>query len=107
MYESDPYAPPQLWPRFVESKYLQRTLAFYSEDVLTLEGGVVYPTRSSTLVDALFVHNVLCFVSSLSPLLVVIRQAGGHVYCNKDGIATSARIKARDNSTRWIIVSSQ
>lgn len=114
MYELDDFHPPLLWPKFIEEKYICRTLAYCQNDVLYLEPdhlgkvvGIPFPDDGLALVAALFTHNLLCFVSSLAPYYVAIRKYGGHICCNEDGLATSARIKATNGTTRWLVCSSQ
>ena len=105
MYEQNTYEPPLFWPRFVESKNIERTLAAYYQQRLLEESGRLLCTGSLSL-DLLVQHNLVCFVGSLAPHLGDVFEHGGHVYCNKFGAATSAKIRA-GRTTRWLVCSSQ
>ncbi len=106
MYEQTPYEPPLFWPRFIESKNIERTLACYDRGRCTDEYGRHTQVSPADLLVQAVDHNLLTFVRSLVPHLVSIFDANGHAYCNKHGAVTSAKIRA-GRTTRWLVASLQ
>jgi hypothetical protein len=100
------------WPPYYEKKQTQRTLAIIVGTSLYTEfGEQLDATTFSQLVEQLFHHNLLVFTASLTdksifPFLAdCVQDDKTKVICNKEGKASSVRIK-RKSSSRWIVPAS-
>ena len=105
MYDDrQPYPNPNLWPAFVESRFTQRTLAYYENGVLSDEHGRSQSITFDELLSQMFIRKLLVLVESLDQYLALSLDAGGEITCTPEGKALSIRFKHK-KQTRWLIES--
>lgn len=99
------FEPPLLWPRYIEKKWRQRTLAYFQGGEIVTEShqGIVCPDIN-ILVYTIFDLNLLTFIDSfaLFPFTDELLDIGT-VLCTESGQPIAATIKGARNSTRWVI----
>lgn len=97
---------PLLFPKYIEKRWKDRTLAYFLEQQLTLETGDIHIIDDfSTFVEKVFSLNLLTFTLSLPtfPYLQQVLALGDDVYCTQQGRPLGIRLKGRNHTTRWII----
>ncbi len=108
MVEEDGGAP-ILYPAYIEEQFRERNLAYYADNSITTEQGIVYTIPDfSTLLTTIFEHNLLTFMLQLPtfPYIEQVIQYGGKVLCSEDGKPLGIRIKGGKNTARWIVSAS-
>src|ERR1700685_217829 len=111
-YNNDEPYRPNLFPPFVESHYVNRRLAYFRENILTIEDddNVIHCDTFATFLAAIFDRNCLTFVDDpgVFPFLseVVdktdINKKSTAVYCDAEGTPISIRIRI-GRTTRWVV----
>jgi hypothetical protein len=106
---SEDFQMPLLWPRYIEKKQQQRTLAYFKNFLLVTEHGLrIEVLDLETFKNQLFAHNLLVSVESV-PLFPFLEEALGkeHVktHCTEEGIAIGIVFTGQRRSTRWVVSS--
>lgn len=109
----DIFRPPLQWPRWIADQYTDRTLAYYREGVLYLEGGqsigLVSGLGPSTVVDfvhfvdSIFAHNLLTFTDDLLTCFPAESVMYGDVLCNERGDRIVTIFRGKKNTQRIVV----
>ncbi len=99
-----------LWPRYIEKKWVDRTLAFFSNvgnvTSITTEDGTTTPFLPFTdMIISCFDNNLLLFVDDFAsfPWIDECLKRGAYVPCTELGKPIAIRLKGPRNTTRWIV----
>ena len=99
------------WPRYIEKKWRDRTLAYVEElddgscRIVTEHGLPIVISSVEELITTMFAHNLLLFTTQLVRFrhLHALIDLGCAIYCLETGKPISCCIAGSRNTKRWIV----